>query len=206
MAALIAMLPLLIFQRRTKKMASVRTPIGVLCFPVLWTPKPRAQGGEPVYQITLVLDAAAQKSPQWIECKRSVAEAIDEEFGKGKSADKQFVAGLKMPWRACSEKNYDGFDVPGGIFIAPWTKQRPGLVDIKRNEILVPEDVWAGMLCRATIAPFAYQQSGNKGVNFALNNVQICGKGERRLDGRKPAKEDFPDDQQTEDEDADVPF
>ena len=30
-------------------MANVTTPIGILSFPVLFTPRPRAQGGEPCY-------------------------------------------------------------------------------------------------------------------------------------------------------------
>jgi len=174
---------------------NVLTPIGVLCFPQLFTPKPRAPGQDAVYQINLVLDALAQKTPQWLEMRKACAQVIDEKWGSGKSQDKAFIAKLRMPWRPCSEKKYDGYDVPGGMFIAPWTNRRPGIVDAQRQEIMVEEDVWAGMLCRATLSPFAYENSGNRGVNFNLNNVQIVGKGARRLDGRKPANEDFPDDQ-----------
>jgi hypothetical protein len=49
------------------------------------------------------------------------------------------------------------------------------------------------MHARATVAPFAYNQAGNRGVSFALNNLQICRMDGERLDGRRAAKEDFPD-------------
>lgn len=184
---------------------NVRTPIGILSFPSVFTPKPRAQGGEPVYQINLLFDQKAQKTQEWADLKRAVAEVIDTEWGQGKSQDKAFVSRLRLPFRRCQEKSYKGYDIEGGIYIAPWTKQRPGVVDARRQEIMAPEDIWAGQLARATVSPFAYDQSGNKGVNFALNNVQIIAKGSERLDGRVPADQDFPDDQPALEEE-DQPF
>jgi hypothetical protein len=79
----------------------------------------------------------------------------------------------------------------GDMFVSAWTKQKPGLVNAQRSEILDPNDVWPGQLARATIKPFAYNVSGNKGVSFALNNVQIVKRDMPRLDGRKAAEEDF---------------
>jgi len=43
------------------------------------------------------------------------------------------------------------------------------------------------------VSPFYYNNSGNRGVSFGLNNLQLCAAGTRRLDGRKAAKDDFPD-------------
>jgi hypothetical protein len=48
-------------------------------------------------------------------------------------------------------------------------------------------------MARATVAPFAYNNSGNKGVSFALNNLQICRTDGERLDGRIAAEDDFDD-------------
>jgi hypothetical protein len=173
--------------------ASVRTPIGTLSFPNLFSPRPRAPGGDPVYQCSILFNTDAQKDPAYEALKRAVREEIDDKCGAGKSRDAQFMAGLRSPFRPTSEKQYSGYDIPGGIFISPWTKSKPGLVDAVRNEIMVPEDIWAGQLVRATVSPFYYNTSGNRGVSFALNNLQVCRTDGPRLDGRKKAVDEFDD-------------
>lgn len=172
-------------------MPSLRTPIGILSFPRVFSPRPRAQGGEPVFQVNLLLDKTAQSTPEFAALRRAVADQIDATFGQGKHNDREFVASLRLPFRRCAEKKFKGYDIEGGVYIAPWSKQRPGVVDAHRREITVPEDVWAGQLARATVAPFAYNNSGNRGVSFALNNLQICRTDTERLDGRIAAEDDF---------------
>jgi hypothetical protein len=172
-------------------MSSLQTPIGILSFPVVFSPRPRAPGGEPVYQISLLFDQAAQRHPSFAAMRQAVRECIDDQWGAGKSTDKAFTAGIRSPFRKCSEKQYKGYDIAGGLFISPWTKSRPGVIDAQKNEITVPDDVWAGQLARATVAPFAYNQAGNRGVSFALNNLQICRTDGVRLDGRRAAAEEF---------------
>jgi hypothetical protein len=172
---------------------SIRTPIGVLSFPNLFSPRPRAPGGEPVYQCSILFDQNAQKDPAYEALKRAVREEIDDKCGAGKSRDAQFMTGVRSPFRPTSEKAYQGYDMVNGIFISPWTKSKPGLVDAVRNEILVVEDIWAGQLVRATVSPFWYNTSGNRGVSFALNNVQVCRTDGPRLDGRRSATQDFDD-------------
>lgn len=172
---------------------SLKTPIGILSFPVLFTPRTLANtpGAEPRYSISLLFDAAAQATPEFKDLKKAVAQAIDERWGSGKSQDKSFVSRLRLPFRKCEEKKYDGYNIPGGLYISPWTKSRPGLVNAQRQEITVPEDVWAGQSARATVNCRAYAQQGNQGVHFLLNNVQICRTDGKRLDGRKSAPDDF---------------
>lgn len=172
-------------------MANVRTPIGILSFPVLFTPRPRAQGGEPVFAINLLFDKTAQADKAFGDLRRAIAECIDEKWGKGKAADRDFVKGLRLPFRRTQEKQYKGYDIDGGIYIAPWSNNRPGIVDARLRDITVPGDVWPGQLARATVNPFAYATSGNRGVSLGLNNVQICKTDGERLDGRRSANEDF---------------
>src|SRR5262245_47050837 len=116
--------------------ASLRTPVGVLSFPNLFSPRPRAPGGEPVYQCSILFDQAAQRDPQYAALRRAVAAEIDEKNGAGKAQDRAFMAGVRLPFRPCSEKAYKGYDIEGGMFISPWTKSRPGLVDAQLQEIL----------------------------------------------------------------------
>jgi len=172
-------------------MANVRTPVGILSFPTLFTPRPRAQGGDAVYSCNLLLDQTAQKDPAWIALRKMVAQTIDEKWGAGKSRDQDFVRRLRMPWRPSQEKQYKGYDIPGGVYIAPWSNNRPGIVDARLQELMAPSDVWPGQLARLTVNPFAYANSGNMGVSLGLNNVQICRTDGERLDSRRAAVDDF---------------
>src|SRR5262245_58258637 len=99
---------------------SLRTPIGVLSFPVLFSPRPRAPGSEPVYQISLLFDKDAQRDPLYEGLRQAVRAKIDETWGQGKSRDANFVKSLRLPFRKCEEKAYAGYDIDGGMFISPW--------------------------------------------------------------------------------------
>jgi hypothetical protein len=171
--------------------ASLQTPIGILSFPVLFTPRPRGPGGEPSYQCSLLFDQAAQRDPKFAALRVAVRETIEGKWGASKAQDKAFLNTLRSPFRPCSEKPYKGYDIPGGIYISPWTKSKPGLIDARRNEIMVPEDIWPGQMARATVTAFPYDTQGNRGVSFALNNLQICRTDGERLDGRRAAREEF---------------
>lgn len=176
-------------------MSSQRTPTGMLSFPNLFVAKPPAPGAEPRFSCNLVFGLAAQKTLEYAALKKLVAEAIDEKWGAGKSRDAEWMkkAKLRLPFRSTADRDYTGYDVEGGIFIAPWSKNKPGIVDKDREDILVPGDVWAGQLARCTVHAFAYEQPGNRGVSFNLNNIQIVKADMPRLDGRKSARDDFAD-------------
>lgn len=190
-------------------MASLITPTGILSFPVLFTPRPVVQGGEPRYSLNLIIDAQGQKTAEFQALRRAVAQTIDTKWGDGKSRDKAFVAKLRNPFLSTKDQEYQGYEDPDAVFIRPWSKNKPGLVDAMRNEITVPGDVWAGQLVRCSVNTFAYEQSGNRGVSFGLNNVQVCRTDGTRLDGRQPAKKEFNDYEDAnaaELEDTDIPF
>jgi hypothetical protein len=83
---------------------------------------------------------------------------------------------------------------PGDVFIQPWSKNKPGIVDADREDILLPEEVWSGQLVRANIVPFAWTHTGKRGVSFGLNHVQVIeSEGRQRLDGRPSASSAFDD-------------
>jgi hypothetical protein len=170
---------------------AIRTPHGVVHFPHLFVPKPIVPGGDPRYSLMLLFDATAQATDQYKGLRLAVAAAIDEKWGKGKSTDKNFVGGLRLPFRKGEEKDrYTGF-VPGTIFIAPWTKTKPGVVDPRNQPIEIATDVWSGQLAHCTVKAFAYDTGGNRGVNFMLSNVQIVKANMPRLDGRRSASQEF---------------
>jgi hypothetical protein len=160
---------------------SLITPTGVLCFPTLFTARAAVPGQEPRFNGILLFDEAAQKTAEFKALQNEIMVAATEKFGA------KLPSNLRMPIRNASEKSeYAGFE-DGKVFIAPWSKQKPGLVDNNNNEIHVADDVWAGQLARMYIRPFGYDTSGNKGVGLMLEHVQIVKKNMPRIDGRKSA-------------------
>lgn len=160
---------------------SLITPPGILCFPNLFVARAAVPGQEPRFNTLLLIDEAGQKTPEFKALQDEIMVAAQEKFGV------KLPSNMRMPIRDASEKSeYAGFE-PGKVFIAPWTKQQPGLVDNMNNEIFAKDDVWAGQMARCYVRPFGYDQSGNKGVGLMLEHVQILKKDMPRIDGRKAA-------------------
>jgi len=169
------------------EMAALITPYATLSFPVLFSPKPRSEGGEPVYSCSLLFSEASQRTKEWKAIQEAARNAALEKFG-----DKVNMSSILMPFRDAGEKadKYEGYEA-GVIYLSPWTKQKPGIVDARRQDILLPEEIYAGQIVRAQINPFAWTNSGKKGVSFGLNNLQIVKADAPRIDGRAAAKNVF---------------
>jgi len=189
-------------------MPALITPVGMLSFPNLYTPRAAAPGQEPAYSASILFDAKAQQSPEYLALRKAAHEAGIKKFGADKMRDPGFTRNLRMPFRPAGEKEYAGYE-DGMVYISARTKDKPGVVDARSQEIHTPGDVFPGQLCRLFLTPFGYDVSGNKGISFALNHVQIVKQKMPRLDGRKAATDAFPPyegwDGDTVD-DSDMPF
>jgi hypothetical protein len=171
---------------------SIITPVGIASFITLKEPRAIVEGGEPRYSLTIIFDKAAQATPQFQAMEQAIEAAARAKWPN------RLPVGLRSPFRDGAEKQgvYEGYKA-GDIFISPWSKNRPGVVDINRQDLLDFDDVYAGWTCRANVRPFAYDTGGNKGCSFFLDNVQMLRPG-KRLDGRKAASESYPDDQKAD--------
>ena len=69
--------------------------------------------------------------------------------------------------------------------------RRPGIVDAKVQDIIDEEDVYSGAWYRAQVRAFAYENAGNRGVSFGLQNVQKLRDDEQLGAGRCPANKAF---------------
>jgi hypothetical protein len=167
----------------------LNSPYGTLAFPHVFQPRARAEGGEPVFSATLIFSPAQQKSPAYKAMQDGCIEAARKEFG-----DKIQMRDVRLPFRDAGEKagKYNGFN-EGDVFINPWTKSKPGVVNAQRQEVLLPEEVWAGQLVRFNVTPYAWVNSGKKGVSLALNHIQIIKTDTPRIDGRASASAAFDD-------------
>jgi hypothetical protein len=174
---------------------SLNTPYATLSFANLFSPRPRTQGAEPVYNCSLIFDEKQQKDPLFKALKDGCVAAAKKKFG-----DNVNLKTIEMPFKDAGEKEYQGYH-PGHVYISPWSKQKPGIVDARRQEIQLPEQVWSGQLVRGNVNPFAWERSGKRGVSFGLNHIQIVkSDGRQRLDGKPTAEAAFDDGLVSEDE------
>lgn len=171
--------------------AGLMTPIGMLSFPRLFQPRAAAFGQDARYSCAILFDPAAQASKEYAALKKAVLEVGSMEWGEPKMKDPNFVRGIRLPFRSADEKQFEGYEA-GWSFINARSKDRPGVVDGRLQDITAEADVWPGQLGRLFVAAFAYDVSGNKGISFALNHVQITKADMPRIDGRIAASRAFP--------------
>jgi len=94
-----------------------------------------------------------------------------------------------MTFRDGDEKSdLEGY--PGNIFVTASNKNKPQVIDQRKNHLTSEEAFYAGCYARASVIAFAYDNKGNKGVSFSLQNLQKVGDGES-FTGRKAAQDEF---------------
>ena len=172
---------------------SILTPPGVASFLNLKEARAVVTGGEPRYSLTIIFDKAAQARQEFKNLQIGIDEALKQKWPA------RLPTGIKSPFHDAGEKagQYDGYK-SGDIFISPWSKDQPGCINARKEDIIDWSEFYAGWLVRANVRPFAYDQGGNKGCSFFLDSVQFLKPG-KRLDGRKAANESFPDDGEGDD-------
>ena len=69
--------------------------------------------------------------------------------------------------------------------------RRPGIVDHNCQDIINEADTYSGAWFRAEVRPYGYENAGNKGVAFGLDNVQKLRDDEPLGSGRTPASKAF---------------
>lgn len=150
------------------------------------------------------VDLGTPADGQKISMKKAVFNAKVEKWGPDKS---KWPKKIRSPFRDGEERSdTDGYE--NCIFVTASSKTQPGLVNRQLKPILDEEEFYAGCYARAEIIAFAYDTKGNKGVGFALQNIQKLEDGEP-FSGRKDASEVFDavesdsDDEENYDDDED---
>lgn len=170
-------------------MSRVITPEAILSYPNLFEPRSGGEGQDPKYSCALVFPEGTDLSG----LEAAIREAAIDKFGP-KAMDAMKKGRIRHPVRDdAEEKGYP----EGSVFINARGTRKPGVVaayaDPRTGKPAViddPEAVYPGQIVRASVTAFAYDVSGNKGVAFGLNNVQILRDGER-LDGGRSAADEF---------------
>lgn len=97
---------------------------------------------------------------------------------------------LKSPLRDGDLERPTDKEFKDAMFANASSERAPGIVDRHTQAVFEDTEAYSGCTFRASIAVFAYDRDGGKGVALGLNNLQVTGKGPR-LDGRKPPEDDF---------------
>lgn len=160
----------------------VMTPEFRVSFPVVFSPKLNDLSGKTEYSIVALFGKGADLSALHAAAKA----AIEDKWGPDKS---KHPKGLKSPFRDQGEKKYGGYE-EGNTFMTFKSAQRPGLVNADKVDIIDERDFYAGCYARATVRAYAYDNKGNRGVAFGLQNIQKLREGEP-LGGRVAPQKEF---------------
>lgn len=106
---------------------------------------------------------------------------------------------FKLPLRDADAEDRDGPEYEGMFFFNASTndkKGRPGCVLKNGTTLTEPDEImdelYSGCWAQISVTAFYFDNSGNKGIAFALNNVMKW-RNDERLDGSVAAEDEFAD-------------
>ena len=174
-----------------------------LTYAFLWEPRkssddsPDQDGGEK-YSCSLLIPKGDQATLAKYQAALQHAILLGEK--KGYWQANRLPSNLKLPIRdgdqECAEK---GEEYAGHWFLNASSARKPHIVDLNRNDIFDPSEVYSGCYARVCINLYPFNKKGNRGIACGLEAVQKVADGE--LLGTAPVsiEEAFGDDEGLED-------
>jgi hypothetical protein len=150
-----------------------------ISYPSVFRPRKNQNGAEKYSVACLIpptVDISALKTAAAAKCK--------EKFG-----DK--IKGIKPPFLNPVEKNYDEDTFKGWTLIRCSSDSKPGVVGPNAKTVEEPSEAYPGRWALVSMNPYAYDNSGNKGVTFGLNNIQLLDHDEPLAAVRISAEDEF---------------
>lgn len=101
---------------------------------------------------------------------------------------------LRSPFRTNEDLDKPVAGIPDDWIIMTFSAsedRRPGVVDANLQDIIDASQTYSGAWYRAQIRAFPYENKGNKGVSFGLQNVQKLRDDEPLSGANQPAKKAF---------------
>ena len=157
------------------------------------TPRPPMNGGEPKYEVTLLIPKSdvATKADIDSAIQAAMNAAVNKTWGG--VAPPNIVSPLHDGDGPRQDGTPYGEECRGCWVITAHSKIKPQVVGIDNiNTELAPNDIYSGMYGRATIRFYGYHVSGKKGIGCGLGNLLKTRDGEP-LAGRSSAATDFAD-------------
>lgn len=164
---------------RVSKSGNIITPKARLSFPTLFTAKTAPGADKAKFGCSLLIPPDADIS--------ILIDAV-KKCAKEKWGDK-LPSKLKTPFLKAEDYEYEGYE-EGWTVLRPNSLQKPGIVDGAGNNVSEESEVYPGRWCVASLRAFAYDTSGNRGVAFGLQNIQLLDHDEP-IGGRARAEDEF---------------
>lgn len=153
---------------------NVMTPEFRVSYPSVFKPKLNDLNGKQEYS----LQALFPKGADLTKLKALCQAACEKKWGKEPA---KWPANLRTPFRDQGDRaktNDQGKRVlpagyeEGAKYLNLKSERKPGVVDQNVQPIIDETQFYAGCYAQATIQAFAYDQKGNRGVSFGLQNIQ----------------------------------
>jgi Protein of unknown function (DUF2815) len=175
----------------TDKAGNIVTSEVRFSFPHLFEPAKAQGAAEAKYSLSLLFPHPSKLSGKALEDYNACITALKaaaQQAAKDKWGDK-LPTKLKTPFLDQGDYEYEGYE-KGAILIRVTSKQKPGIVDAKVQPIIDSSQIYPGCYGKVSIRAFAYDQNGNRGISFGLQNVQKTRDGES-IGGRASPESDF---------------
>lgn len=145
-----------------------------IAYPHLFAPHAYQNGPNKKYEATFMIPKEDHLALE--EVKKAAAAAKAKKWGS------ESIKGLLSPIKDGDELSTEAF-AGHWIVVARATPRdggggQPGAV-LPNLQPASEDDIQSGDFVNADINAYAYDTSGNKGVSFGLNNVQLVAKGDR---------------------------
>lgn len=167
------------------------TPVFRVSYPNVFEPRINTLNKKMEYSLVALFKHGEDLS----KLRKAAEAAVVKKWGADRA---KWPKGMRTPFRdqADKEKDMDGKLVmpeghtKGAIYLNLKSTTRPGVVDENVQPIMDAEKFYAGCYAIAQVSCYTYDQAGNKGVNFGLENVQFVKDGES-FSGRVRAEAAF---------------
>jgi len=148
------------------------TPVFRLSYPSVFATSYNQLAKRDEYKITMLFDKKTAVK-ELAAMYALMARVAEWKFGKGaKGLRNPFVDGdtaVDMQGNLRKESNPS---IAGMIYLNSWSKNAPGIVDGKNQPIINSDEVYGGCFCVAQLNAYAYEQGGQRGINFGLLHLQ----------------------------------
>lgn len=160
-----------------------------ISYPALFEPKENPSGALK-YSCSLLIPKSDKAGVEAIRQAIEKAKALGKEkLWKGKIPKFRYEP-LRDGDEELASGEKEGKEYEGHYFVNCSSNDPPGVVGPNAKPLMDQGQIYAGCYVRADINPFPYDNSGNRGVGWGLNNIMLVREGDR-LDGRQKAEDAF---------------
>ena len=183
--------------KNSVNLTKIVTGVCRLSYANIWQAK-SINGGAPKFSTSVLIPKSDTKTIAKV--KAAIQAAYEEGEGKlkGNSKSAPSLASLKTPLRDGDTERPDDAAYAGHWFLNANSNTAPGVVDASREPIYDTSEIYSGVYARVSLAFYAFNSNGNRGIACGLQNIQKVRDGES-LGGKAKAEDDFDDDFKTDD-------